>query len=100
MATHLRVEWQVLDAMPEISRFHGMVIRMFVNDHAPPHFHVRAGLLEARVGISPPVLLSGHLRGRHLALVMQWASLHEAELLANWERLRAGEPACRIRPLE
>jgi hypothetical protein len=77
-----------------------MVIRMFLNDHAPPDFHVRAGAMEARIDISSRALLSGHLPSRHLVLVQEWASLHEAELLANWKGLRARQPARRIRPLE
>ncbi len=43
--------------MPEISRFFGMVIAMYYNDHAPPHFHVRYGKQKAVVGIEPVVVL-------------------------------------------
>jgi hypothetical protein len=37
---------------------------------------------------------------RSLALIVEWASLHRAELLANWDRLRREEPPVRIPPLE
>jgi len=40
--------------MPEISRFLGMVIAMFYNDHAPPHFHVRYGEHRAIIDIARP----------------------------------------------
>ena len=91
---------QVLDAMPEISRFHGMVILMYFNDHGPAHFHVRGGSTRARVRVAPPSALSGNLRGRALAVVLGWASVHQHELLDNWDRLRAGEPVRRIEPQE
>ena len=47
--------------MPEISRFFGMVIAMYYNDHAPPHFPVRYGRQKAVIGIDPIALLAGRL---------------------------------------
>jgi hypothetical protein len=44
--------------MPEISRFFGIVIRMYFNDHVPPHFHAFYGDDEVEVGIKPIVKLS------------------------------------------
>ena len=86
--------------MPEISRFLGIIIRMYFNDHVPPHFHARYGRWEARVCISPVGLMGGRLPSRVLALAIEWASLHEEELLANWDRLRRNEAPVRIAPLE
>ena len=63
--------------MPEISRFFGIVIR-----------------------IQPLGVLDGDLPPRALALVVEWARLHEAELMANWRRLHTDEPPQRIAPLE
>ena len=37
--------------MPELSRFYGIIIRMYFDDHAPPHFHAAYGGEEAVVGI-------------------------------------------------
>jgi Domain of unknown function (DUF4160) len=86
--------------MPEISRFFGLVIRMYFLDHAPPHFHASYGDHEAVLGISPPRLLTGQLPRRALALATEWATLHEAALLFNWRRLRANQSPVRVPPLE
>lgn len=86
--------------MPEISRFFGIVIRMYFLDHDPPHFHASYGGAEAQIRIQPVGLLSGTLPARALALVVEWATLHEAELIENWRRLHSDEPAVKIEPLE
>ena len=86
--------------MPEICRFFGIVIRMYFLDHAPPHFHATYGGSEAQVQIQPAGLLSGKLPPRALALVVEWATLHQVELLENWRRLHADEAPTKIAPLE
>jgi hypothetical protein len=86
--------------MPEISRFFGIVIRMYFFDHEPPHFHASYGGSEARVRIEPIGVLSGDLPPRPLALVVEWARLHRSELLDNWCRLYSDEPPQRVAPLE
>jgi len=52
------------------------------------------------VRITPPELLVGSLPPRVLALVEEWATLHEAELQANWRRLQTESLPARIAPLE
>jgi hypothetical protein len=69
--------------MPEISRFFGIVIRMYFDDHGRPHFHAVYAGMKAKV-----------------ALTVEWASIHRAELLENWHRLRSKVPALPIPPLE
>ena len=86
--------------MREISRFLGIVIRMYFLDHDPPHFHATYAGAEAQIRIRPVGVLGGRLPPRALALVVEWASLHEAELLENWRRLHADEPPTKIAPLE
>lgn len=86
--------------MPEISRFLGMVVAMFYNDHAPPHFHVRYGEDKAAVAIDPPALMEGSLPPRVLRLVVERATLHRAELLADWKRARTQLPLLPVAPLE
>jgi len=86
--------------MPEISRFFGMVIAMYYNDHAPPHFHVRYAQQKAVVGIDPLELLEGKLSPKARALVLEWAQLHQAELMADWELARQQAPLNEIEPLE
>jgi len=63
--------------MPELSRFFGITIYMFYEDHAPPHFHARYGEFEALIR----AILDGKLPVRALGLVVEWASLHQEELL-------------------
>jgi hypothetical protein len=70
--------------MPEISRFFGIVIKMFWNDHHPPHFHAFYGDEEALVDITSLSLFAGHLTPRALGLVMEWSALHQRDLLGNW----------------
>ncbi len=85
--------------MPEISRFYGIIIAMYYRDHLPPHFHAHYTSFEAQVCIDPPGLIRGDLPPRALSMVIEWASLHQQELLANWERLMRMEPLSRIEGL-
>lgn len=86
--------------MPEISRFFGIIVLMYYNDHPPPHFHVRYGGQRALVGIESLTLLEGALSPRVRGLVVEWASMHQEELMADWERARMQEPLEPIVPLE
>jgi len=87
--------------MPEISRFYGIKIRMYPNDHWPPHFHAYYRGKLGRVGIKAVEILDdGGLPTRAIWMIQEWAALHEAELMENWRALRAGRPAKRIEPLE
>ena len=67
--------------MPTISVFY--VIRMYFNDHAPPHFHARYGDFEATVNLGTLEIIEGRLPRRGLTLVQEWAKLLQEELLAN-----------------
>ena len=71
--------------MPEISRFFGLVIYMFFNDHNPPHFKVVYAEFEANVLIENGNLLNGDLPISKLKLVQAWAEIHKTELLDMWE---------------
>lgn len=86
--------------MPEISRFFGIVIRMYLDDHNPPHFHAFYGENEAQVGIDPISLLNGTLPNRAASMIFEWAALHQRELMQNWCRLQDDAPAERIEPLQ
>jgi hypothetical protein len=87
-----------LSAMPEVSRFFGVVIRMLANEYAPPHFHAEYGDYAISVTIRD-AMVKGHFPGRALRLVLEWRDLHEDELLANWDRKRAGHVPRPIPPL-
>ena len=86
--------------VPTISRFFGIVIRMYFDDHAPPHFHAYYGGHDATVRIEPAGLIAGELPPRALGLVVEWAHIHEGALLANWELARRSRPLDLIPPLE
>ena len=85
--------------MPEISRFLGIVITMYFNDHNPPHFRVRYEEFRAMLGIEPLELREGSLPPRVLGLVIEWAEMHQADLMENWTSLAAEGNFKRIAPL-
>ncbi len=85
--------------MPEISRFYGIVIKMFFDDHEPPHFHVEYAEHQAVVSIETVALIGGTLPPRALGLVAEWAALHQEELREAWQRAKNLEPVDRIDPL-
>ncbi len=85
--------------MPEISRFFGMVVAMYFDDHLPPHVHVVHAEERAQIRIDPPGLLNGRLSPRALALVVEWAALHRSELMENWDLVQRRQPARKIEPL-
>ena len=71
--------------MPEISRFYGIIIGMFFNEHNPPHFHVKYEEYKAEITIKDGIV-TGKLPRRALNLVFEWLDLHRDELLENWKR--------------
>ena len=85
--------------MPTISIFYGIFIRMFFNDHPPPHFHARYGEFEATIDISTLGILEGRLPGRALNLVQEWAMIHREELLDDWRLCREKARPLNIEPL-
>ncbi len=87
-------------ALPEISRFLGIVVAMYYNDHDPPHFHVQYGSQHAHFAIEDLHMMEGDITPRVRGLVVEWASQHHAELHQEWQLARAAEPLFRIEPLE
>ena len=86
--------------MPELSRFFGIIVAMFYNDHPPPHFHVRYGRQKAIVSIETLAVIEGSLSPRVLGLVVEWARLYRDELRQDWQRAERHEPLKPIAPLE
>jgi len=86
--------------VPEVSRFLGIVIGMFYNDHNPPHFHASYGEHEVAVSIRDGEGLWGGLPRRALGHVQEWRQAHVAELEENWERARGKRLLTPIAPLE
>lgn len=86
--------------MPEISRFYGIIIRMYFVDHNPPHFHAEYQGMQAEFEIKTLEVIAGSLPNRALGLVVEWANLHQKELLENWNRAQIPEPMEKIQPLK
>ena len=84
--------------MPEISRFYGIIVKMYFNEHNPPHFHLEYQGFKAKMEID-----SGRLEGTMpktaISLTLQWLDEHRQELLENWERIENNEPLKKIEPL-
>jgi hypothetical protein len=85
--------------MPEISRFFGIIIAMFFDEHNPPHFHARYGKFGVAIEVRTLKVLEGRIPPRALGLVIEWASQHQEELLQNWELARQNQPLNKIAPL-
>lgn len=73
---------------------------MYFDDHAPPHFHAVYGGKEIQVGISPIKILEGDAPKRVQSMVLEWAALHQDELLADWERCHNAQAPLPIEPLD
>ncbi|MDO9130605.1 MAG: DUF4160 domain-containing protein [Anaerolineales bacterium] len=89
--------------MPEIARFFGIIIRMYVEPGAPhhyPHFHVYYQNAVAIYRADTIELIIGNLPRTQQRLVEAWAELHQGELVENWERLQSGELPFKIAPLK
>ncbi len=85
--------------MPEISRFYGIIIRMFFNDHNPPHFHAEYGEYKCIVNLNDEVI-NGTMPKRALKLIFEWLDIHKEELLVNWEKCLNNIEPDAIKPLK
>ena len=85
--------------MPELCRFHGIVIRMFHDEHGQPHFHAVYGSDNAAIGIDKLEVLAGRLPRREMSLVIKWAKLHQRELHDAWRRIQQDRRPGKIAPL-
>jgi hypothetical protein len=86
--------------MPELARFYGIIIAIYYNDHAPPHFHAKYGKDQAVIRIDDGQMMEGFLSARALRLVEEWRLLHVEELLSDWDLAQNREPLTKIEPLE
>jgi hypothetical protein len=73
---------------------------MFFDEHAPPHFHAVYGEFKASIDIQTLELREGKLPRRAMELVLDWAELHRAELMEDWELCRLHLEPRRIEPLQ
>ena len=86
--------------MPEISRFYGIIIRMYYKDHNPPHFHADYQGQQAEYDIRTLEVIVGKISKRANALVLEWAANHRDELLENWNKGIIPEKMDKIDPLD
>ena len=87
--------------MPEISRFDGLVVRMYFSDvgqHNKPHIHVYFGEFEAVVGLDGE-LLAGSLPHKKLTVVQAWIIMREQELYVAWNDAVRNKPIGKIKPI-
>jgi hypothetical protein len=85
--------------MPEISRFYGIVIKMYHNDHSPPHFHAEYGGAQILVDLDTLGVIAGKLPPRATGLVIEWAALRRGELQDRWQQARRMQPILPVDPL-
>ena len=85
--------------MPPISTFYGILIQMFWSDHAPPHFHALYAEHEVLIDIRTLDILEGEMPRRALALILEWAQEHRAELMEDWDLCAHNQQPNKIRPL-
>ena len=86
--------------MPQISSFFGIIIRMFYDEHNPPHFHAQYGEHRCSIDIRTLGVIEGYLPARALGLVVEWAILHQNELIENWRNVEEKKPLNKITPLQ
>lgn len=85
--------------MPEVSRFLGIVISFYYDDHNPPHFHVKYNEHRATFLINELKIQDGSLPKKVISLVLEWAYEHRDELMEDWELARENQPVKKIDPL-
>ena len=70
--------------MPEVTRFYGIVIKLFFGDHPPPHFHAVYGEYNALFNIETLEMIEGDLPPRAMKMVVEWATREQNELIRMW----------------
>ena len=86
--------------MPEVSRFYGIIIALYYNEHNPPHFHAKYGEFLAEIDIRTLQIINGELPKRAKSLVLEWADEHREELMQDWELARQKAELKAIEPLK
>jgi hypothetical protein len=86
--------------MPTISMFYGILIQMYWDEHAPPHFHAIYGEFKAAADIRSLMISEGNLPRRAAQLVLDWAELHQQELLEDWDLCQIKQQPKPIEPLK
>lgn len=85
--------------MPELSRFYGIIIAIYYDEHNPPHFHARYNEYKISIEINNFAIIDGSLPPKAYGLVTEWALIHKEELLENWNLAKEGKVLKKINPL-
>ena len=86
--------------MPEVSRFFGIIIRLYYKEHNPPHLHAEYAGKKVLLDFQGNIL-RGDLESRAtIRLVREWIDLHVDELTEDWELARSGRDLKKITPLD
>ena len=85
--------------MPVISKFFGIDIMMYYDDHNPPHFHAKYGEYKVLVDINKARVIEGFFPSSQMKLVLAWAIIHKEELLEDWKLAQMMEELQKIEPL-
>ncbi len=73
--------------MPTLQRFGAVSVRMYADDHRPPHFHIVAPDFQVLVRISDFAVIAGEARATQIAEALAWAKTHRATLALKWAEL-------------
>ena len=84
--------------MPTISMFYGIIIRMYYDDHNPPHFHAFFGEYKATFNLDGE-LIDGNMPNSKTKLISAWTLIHKEDLMANWKLAKDSESLYNINPL-
>jgi hypothetical protein len=85
--------------VPTLSFFYGIKIVMYWREHPPPHFHAKSAGETVVINILTLEVDRGALAPAKLALVLQWAKMHQSELLEAWELCTQQKSPQNITPL-
>ena len=86
--------------MPTISIFYGIIIQMFWDEHAPPHFHATYGEFKGSIDIQALKMVKGDLPKNALRLILEWAKIHQQELMVDWDLCQNEKAPKKIEPLK
>ena len=84
--------------MPTIAIVDGVLILLYFNDHAPPHFHAQGADFHARIRIDDGEVIDadGRISASHRRRLREWTLVHRTDLMDNWNRVRAGKVPRRL----
>ena len=86
--------------MPKISRFYGIRITIYFDDHLPSHFHAEYGGYEAVFAIKDGKMIDGKLPNTATKLVKKWYGLQKENIYKAWEQIQNDEVFDKVPPLE